>query len=65
MVEGTAKVTIDENVQFVSEDQSVHRMEDSGKVDIVIIVIQTGIYLGVDDIVRYEDKYSRGQGAKS
>lgn len=71
VVEGTAKVTIDENVQLVSENQSVyiplgavHRMENPGKVDMVLIEIQTGIYLGEDDIVRYEDVYSRGQGAK-
>lgn len=71
VVEGTAKVTIDKNVQLVSENQSVfiplgavHRMENPGKVDMVLIEIQTGTYLGEDDIVRYEDVYSRGQGAK-
>ncbi len=71
VVEGTAKVTIDETVQLVSENQSVyiplgavHRMENPGKVPMVLIEVQTGIYLGEDDIIRYEDIYSRGQGAK-
>ena len=71
VVEGTAKVTVDEKVQLVSENQSVyiplgavHRMENPGKVPMVLIEVQTGTYLGEDDIVRYEDVYSRGQGAK-
>ena len=71
MVEGTAKVTIDETVRLVTENQSVfiplgavHRMENPGKVPMVLIEVQTGIYLGEDDIVRYEDVYARGQGAK-
>ncbi len=66
VVEGTAKVTIGENVQLVSENQSVyvplgavHRMENPGKVPMVLIEVQTGIYLGEDDIVRYEDVYAR------
>ena len=71
VVEGTARVTVDEDVKLVSENQSVyiplgavHRMENPGKVPMVLIEVQTGIYLGEDDIVRYEDVYSRGQGAK-
>ena len=71
VVEGTAKVTIDDEVRLVSENQSVyiplgavHRMENPGKVDMVLIEVQTGTYLGEDDIIRYEDVYSRGQGAK-
>jgi mannose-1-phosphate guanylyltransferase/mannose-6-phosphate isomerase len=66
VVEGTAKVTIDEKVQLVSENQSVyiplgavHRMENPGKVPMVLIEVQTGIYLGEDDIIRYEDVYAR------
>ncbi|WP_368185738.1 mannose-1-phosphate guanylyltransferase/mannose-6-phosphate isomerase [Aestuariibius sp. HNIBRBA575] len=71
VVEGTAKVTIDDEVKLVSENQSVyiplgavHRMENPGKVPMVLIEVQTGSYLGEDDIVRLEDVYARGQGAK-
>ena len=71
VVEGTARVTIDDKVQLVTENQSVyiplgavHRMENPGKVPMVLIEVQTGSYLGEDDIIRYEDIYSRGQGAK-
>ena len=71
VVEGTARVTIDEEVKLVTENQSVyiplgavHRMENPGKVPMVLIEVQTGSYVGEDDIIRYEDVYSRGQGAK-
>ncbi len=71
VVEGTAKVTIGEEVQLVSENQSVyiplgavHRMENPGKVPLTLIEVQTGSYFGEDDIIRYEDVYARGQGAK-
>lgn len=71
VVQGTAKVTIDETVKLVTENQSVyiplgavHRMENPGKLPMVLIEVQTGSYLGEDDIIRYEDVYSRGQGAK-
>ena len=71
VVEGTARVTIGDTVQLVSENQSVyvplgqkHRMENPGKVPMVLIEVQTGSYLGEDDIERYEDIYARGQGAK-
>ena len=66
VVEGTARVTINEDVTLVSENQSVniplgakHRMENPGKVPMVLIEVQTGSYLGEDDIVRYEDIYAR------
>jgi mannose-1-phosphate guanylyltransferase / mannose-6-phosphate isomerase len=66
VVEGTAKVTIDDAVKLVSENQSVyiplgatHRMENPGKVPMVLIEVQTGSYLGEDDIIRYEDVYAR------
>ena len=71
VVEGTAQVTIGEEVKLVTENQSVyiplgttHRMENPGKVPMVLIEVQTGSYLGEDDIIRYEDVYARGQGAK-
>ena len=66
VVEGTARVTIDEDVRLVTENQSVyiplgavHRMENPGKVPMVLIEVQTGSYLGEDDIIRYEDVYAR------
>ncbi len=66
VVAGTAKVTVDETVQLVTENQSVyiplgavHRMENPGKVPMVLIEVQTGAYLGEDDIIRYEDVYAR------
>ena len=71
VVEGTAQVTIGEQVQLVSENQSVyiplgtkHRLENPGKLPLTLIEVQTGAYLGEDDIIRYEDVYARGQGAK-
>ena len=71
VVEGTARVTIGDEVKLVSENESVyiplgatHRMENPGKVPMVLIEVQTGSYLGEDDIIRYEDVYARGQGAK-
>jgi mannose-1-phosphate guanylyltransferase/mannose-6-phosphate isomerase len=71
VVQGTAKVTVDDEVKLITENQSVyiplgaiHRMENPGKVPMVLIEVQTGSYLGEDDIIRYEDIYSRGQGAK-
>ncbi len=66
VVEGTARVTVDGAVKLVSENQSVyiplgavHRMENPGKVPMVLIEVQTGSYLGEDDIIRYEDVYAR------
>jgi len=71
VVEGTAKVTIDADVRLIAENQSVyiplgavHRLENPSKVNMVLIEVQTGSYLGEDDIIRYEDVYARGQGAK-
>lgn len=71
VVSGTARVTVNDDVKLVTENQSVyiplgaiHRMENPGKVPMVLIEVQTGAYLGEDDIIRYDDIYSRGQGAK-
>ena len=71
VVEGTARVTVDDEVKLVTENESVyiplgskHRMENPGKVPMVLIEVQTGSYVGEDDIVRYDDIYARGQGAK-
>jgi mannose-1-phosphate guanylyltransferase/mannose-6-phosphate isomerase len=66
VVEGTARVTIDETAKLISENQSVyiplgatHRLENPGKVPMVLIEVQTGSYLGEDDIIRYQDVYAR------
>ena len=66
VVAGTARVTVDDRVQLLSENQSifvplgaVHRMENPGRVPMVLIEVQTGSYLGEDDIIRYEDIYAR------
>jgi mannose-1-phosphate guanylyltransferase/mannose-6-phosphate isomerase len=71
VVEGTARVTIDDEVKLVTENQSVyiplgarHRLENPGKLPMVLIEVQTGSYLGEDDIIRHQDVYARGQGAK-
>ena len=71
VVSGTARVTVGETVELISENQSVfiplgtkHRLENPGKLPMVLIEVQTGAYLGEDDIIRYEDVYARGQGAK-
>lgn len=71
VVEGTAKVTIDEDVQTVTENQSVyipfgavHRLENPGKLPLTLIEVQTGSYFGEDDIVRYDDMYARRQHSK-
>ncbi len=68
VVEGTAKVTVDDDIRLLSENQSiyvplgaVHRLENPGKVPVVLIEVQTGTYLGEDDIIRYDDVYARGQ----
>lgn len=69
VVEGTAKITIGEETRLVSENQSVyvplgekHRLENPGKLPMVLIEVQTGSYLGEDDITRYEDLYARDSG---
>jgi mannose-1-phosphate guanylyltransferase/mannose-6-phosphate isomerase len=66
VVEGTARVTVDDTVRLVAENQSVyiplgarHRMENPGKLPLTLIEVQTGAYLGEDDIIRYEDVYAR------
>ena len=71
MVEGTAKVTINNDITIVNENQSVyiplgaiHRLENPSKLRLTLIEVQTGSYFGEDDIIRYEDAYARGQGAK-
>jgi mannose-1-phosphate guanylyltransferase/mannose-6-phosphate isomerase len=66
VVRGTAKVTRGEEVFLLSENQSTyiplgvrHRLENPGKLPLEIIEVQSGEYLGEDDIVRFEDSYGR------
>ena len=66
VVSGTAEVTNGENVILLTENQStyiplgtVHRLANPGKVPLEIIEVQSGSYLGEDDIVRFEDTYGR------
>jgi mannose-6-phosphate isomerase-like protein (cupin superfamily) len=66
VVRGTARVTIGEQVTILHENQSIyiplgspHRLENPGKIDLELIEVQTGSYLGEDDIVRIEDDYRR------
>jgi len=66
VVSGTAEVTNGEQVILLTENQStyiplgqVHRLANPGKVPLEIIEVQSGSYLGEDDIVRYDDHYGR------
>ena len=66
VVSGTARITCDEKVFLLSENESTyipigvkHRIENPGKVPLHIIEVQSGSYLGEDDIVRFEDRYGR------
>ncbi|RDS79301.1 mannose-1-phosphate guanylyltransferase/mannose-6-phosphate isomerase [Dyella monticola] len=66
VVSGTAEVTCDENVFLLAENQStyiplgsVHRLRNPGKVPLELIEVQSGSYLGEDDIVRFDDVYGR------
>ena len=66
VVSGTAKVRIGDQEQFLAENQSVyipigevHSLENPGKVNLELIEVQSGSYLGEDDIVRFEDRYGR------
>lgn len=67
VVQGTAEVTRDNEIHLVHENESiylpigsVHRMANPGKIDLELIEVQTGSYLGEDDIVRLQDAYNRG-----
>jgi mannose-1-phosphate guanylyltransferase len=66
VVAGTAKVTNGDKDILLTENQStyipigvIHALENPGKVDLELIEVQSGSYLGEDDIVRFEDKYGR------
>ena len=66
VVKGTAKVEVGEKVEVLSENQSVyiplgskHRLSNPGKIPLTLIEVQSGSYIGEDDIVRFEDYYGR------
>jgi mannose-1-phosphate guanylyltransferase/mannose-6-phosphate isomerase len=66
VVRGTARVTVADAVKVLNENESIyiplgtrHRLENPGKIDLELIEVQTGSYLGEDDIVRFEDDYRR------
>lgn len=68
VVKGTAKVTNGTQSILLSENQSTyiplgeqHRLENPGVIPLEIIEVQSGSYLGEDDIVRFEDNYGRVQ----
>ena len=65
-MQGTARITRNDEVFLLAENESTyipvgatHRIENPGKVPLHIIEVQSGSYLGEDDIVRFEDNYGR------
>ncbi len=68
VVHGTAEVTCEDKVFMLGEDESTyiplghkHRLANPGRIPLELIEVQSGAYLGEDDIVRYEDIYGRGK----
>jgi mannose-1-phosphate guanylyltransferase/mannose-6-phosphate isomerase len=66
VVRGTAQITVGDEVKTLHENESTyipigatHRLENPGKIDLELIEVQSGSYLGEDDIVRFEDDYHR------
>lgn len=66
VVTGTAEVTIDGEITILTENQSIylplgctHRLSNPGKIELELIEVQTGAYLGEDDIIRIEDEFGR------
>jgi mannose-1-phosphate guanylyltransferase/mannose-6-phosphate isomerase len=66
VVEGTARITRNDEIFLLEENQSTyipvgakHRIENPGKITLQMIEVQSGSYLGEDDIVRFEDRYGR------
>jgi mannose-1-phosphate guanylyltransferase/mannose-6-phosphate isomerase len=66
MVQGTAEVTVNNEVRTVHENESVyipigsiHRLANPGKIPLELVEVQVGSYLGEDDIVRFDDVYGR------
>lgn len=66
VVYGTAKVEIDKKIFFLNKNESTyvplgatHRLSNPGEIPTILIEVQSGTYLGEDDIIRFEDKYRR------
>ena len=66
VVTGTAKVELNEETKILAENESIyiplgskHRLSNPGKINLTLIEVQSGSYVGEDDIVRFEDKYGR------
>ena len=66
VVSGTAKVELDDKTSVLAENQSIyiplgskHRLTNPGKIPLTLIEVQSGSYVGEDDIVRFDDKYGR------
>jgi mannose-1-phosphate guanylyltransferase / mannose-6-phosphate isomerase len=66
VVRGTAQVTVDDQIKVVRENESIylplgatHRLENPGKIPLELIEVQSGSYLGEDDIVRLQDDFGR------
>lgn len=71
VISGTARVTCDDDARLVYANESTyipigsrHRLENPGKVDLMLIEVQCGDYVGEDDIVRFDDHYGRVDAAK-
>ena len=66
IVDGTAEVEVNSNKNVLTENQSVyiplgskHRLTNPGKIPLILIEVQSGSYVGEDDIVRFKDNYGR------
>jgi mannose-1-phosphate guanylyltransferase len=66
VLSGTGKVTLEDKSYLITENQStfipvgtVHMLENPGKIPLILLEIQSGSYLGEDDIIRIKDKYGR------
>ncbi len=66
VVKGTAEVNIEDKIKILSENESTfiplgakHRLSNPGKIPLEIIEVQSGSYVGEDDIVRFQDNYGR------
>jgi mannose-1-phosphate guanylyltransferase/mannose-6-phosphate isomerase len=69
VVSGTAEITLGDEVRLLTENESIyiplgkaHRIKNPGTIPLVFIEVQSGAYLGEDDIVRLQDHYGRADG---
>jgi mannose-6-phosphate isomerase-like protein (cupin superfamily) len=72
VVKGTARITKGDEVVTITENESTyiplgtkHRLENPGKIPLELIEVQSGSYLGEDDIERFDDNYGRHETKKS